>query len=321
MTVSNVLNNRPGAASADTRSKVLLQVERLGYRPDASARRLRMERKGVIGLVIVDEQPDFLRDPFITNVASGFGNAATRHGLSLLLQGLHPARLAEAPLLARLETDAVCVIPSGGAAARLALLEQLRHLRQPIILLQDADPAELPDMCRVRLDDREGGRLLGQHLRGILPPKSTVVMLRPAARWSAQHERLTGLRRALKGQAAVAVVRCGDESHAATVAGLGAWLDANPSPAAIVGGNDQMALAALDLLRTRGVAVPGQIRVAAFNGFDIFRYASPRLTSVISPAMALGDRAVDEVMSRLGRESFITPEVVLPVSLRLGEST
>ena len=320
MTVSNVLNARPGATSAATQARVMLVVEQLGYRPDASARRLRMEQKGVVGLIIVDEQPDYLRDPFITNVVSGLGNAATRYGISLLLQGLHPARLASAPILARLETDAVCVMPSGGPAARRTLMDLLRKLRQPIVLLQDARVADLPDLCRVRQDDRAGGAALGAHLRGLLPPGSTVLLLRPGATWSAQQERAAGLRAALRGHAQLVALRCGDEGHADTSRALGNWLDRHPRPAAVVGGNDQMALAALQLLRTRGIAVPAETRVASFNGFELFRYAVPRLTTVVSPAAALGERAMEEVIGRMATGAFASPEVVLPVVLRLGDS-
>ena len=320
MTVSNVLNARAGAVGAATQARVMLHVERLGYRPDASARRLRLDRRGVVGLLIVDEQPDFLRDPFITNVASGLGNAATRHGLSLLLQGVHPARIATVPLLTQLETDAVCVLPSGGPAVRRALMDQLRRLHQPVVLLQDGGPADLPDMCRVRQDDAAGGRLVGAHLRTVVPAGSTVVMLRPSAVWAAQQARAAGLRQALRGHAGVVTVRCGDESHASTQAALGAWLDGAPLPAAVVGGNDQMGLAALQLLRSRGVAVPGRVRVAAFNGFEVFRYAEPRLTTVVSPAYELGERAIEAVMQRLDAGRFGAEDVLLPVRFRAGDS-
>src|ERR1035438_3549259 len=53
MTVSNVLNSRPGA-SEETRRRVLSAAERLGYQPNVSARNLKAGRTGLVGMMTLD---------------------------------------------------------------------------------------------------------------------------------------------------------------------------------------------------------------------------------------------------------------------------
>ena len=74
-----------------------------------------------------------------------------------------------------------------------------------------------------------------------------------------------------------------------------------------------MAIAAMKLLGARGRRVPQDARVAGFNGFDFWRYASPELTTVLSPAFALGEEGGRALLARLETGSFPVRRRVLPV--------
>ena len=51
-TVSYVINNGPRPVSAETRKAVLEAMERLGFEPNVSARRLRRQHNNVLGLAV-----------------------------------------------------------------------------------------------------------------------------------------------------------------------------------------------------------------------------------------------------------------------------
>jgi LacI family transcriptional regulator len=53
MTVSNVLNGKPGA-SDETRRRVMEAADRLGYSPNVAARSLKGGRTGLVGVVTLD---------------------------------------------------------------------------------------------------------------------------------------------------------------------------------------------------------------------------------------------------------------------------
>jgi LacI family transcriptional regulator len=70
-------------------------------------------------------------------------------------------------------------------------------------------------------------------------------------------------------------------------------------PDAVLGGNDQMGIAALLWLQGKGLSVPEEIKVTGFNGFEFARFAVPKLTTVRSAAYAIGDLAATAVLERL----------------------
>jgi LacI family transcriptional regulator len=88
----------------------------------------------------------------------------------------------------------------------------------------------------------------------------------------------------------------------------------------VVGANDQIGIAAPAAQRC-GLAVPGELRVTGFNGFTFRNYAQPLLTTVLSPAYALGERVAELVLGRLDGQPFPRRPVLLDVSLEVGESS
>jgi len=322
MTVSNVINAKPHAVTEDTRRKVEQAIRRLNYRPHAHARRLRLSASFSIGMMIVDEAPGFLADPFITALVAGLSNHLSEQGYSLTLQGVPPQRFETSTPFRSHELDGLCVLLSGPATQRRQSLDRLAALRQPMVVFQEQGCA-LPDLCVIRQDDHAGGVQVTEHL--LATGASRFLLLVPALEWPAQVERERGVRTALARaglEQALEVVACADESYDATQAALAAVLDrAAQRPDAIIGGNDQMAIAALQLLKQRGLRVPADIRVTGFNGFQFWRYSDPVLTTVSSPAYAMGERAGIELLHRLRDGSFRAPEIVLPVTFRPGPSS
>jgi LacI family transcriptional regulator len=67
--------------------------------------------------------------------------------------------------------------------------------------------------------------------------------------------------------------------------------------------------------------VPKDLMIAGFNGFDVWRYTTPTLTTVLSPAYELGRYAGELLIHRLRSGDFPKRSIVLPVSLQIGEST
>lgn len=89
-TVSNVLNS-PGIVRADTRTRVLAVIDELGYRPHASARRLRTRKSSTIG-VRIDPVRDGISgavlDRFLHKLAE---HADTRNLRVMLFPATSPA--------------------------------------------------------------------------------------------------------------------------------------------------------------------------------------------------------------------------------------
>ncbi|WP_437970080.1 SpoIIE family protein phosphatase [Sorangium sp. So ce260] len=88
---------------------------------------------------------------------------------------------------------------------------------------------------------------------------------------------------------------------------------------AVIAGNDNMALGAMDTLKAHGIDVPGDVLVCGFDDVAVSRVTRPSLTTVRQPIKELGAVAVKTVLRQLGGERV--PECsLLPVELTRRES-
>lgn len=320
MSVSNVLNGR-GRISEATATHIREVVERLGYRPSVAARRLRLSQQWTIGMLIVVEDPDFLSDPFITAQVTGLTNYLTANSYSLILRGMKPSDFRTTGLFQDIEADGMVAILSGDRAQRSWFVSELATLRVPIVLMQEQAVPQGVDCAIVRQDDFDGGRQVAQHLLATGARKFWMLM--PQAEWAAMTARMAGAAAAIETipGASLEIVTCGDESYDVTYAATRAALSGRAAPDAIIGGNDQMAIAAMKACVEQGLKVPADIQLTGFNAFEIWRYVDPVLTTVRSAAHALGERAAAELITRLQKGRFKQRDIVLPVAFQPGGST
>src|SRR5262249_3436309 len=196
---------------AETRARIEAEIERLGYRPHSMARSLRLAKQLLIGMMIIDEQPHFLADPFTTHVVAGLSNELNSHGYGLLLQGLAASAFTDSRFVRGIRTDAICILLSGPDRMRRAILETLLTLGQPLVVFQDALKFPGADLCAIRQADREGGGMVAAE--ALRCGARRIVMLVPAVHWPAIAERVRGASEAIAKSAPAArlrVVSCGD---------------------------------------------------------------------------------------------------------------
>ncbi|MET3577171.1 DNA-binding LacI/PurR family transcriptional regulator [Mesorhizobium robiniae] len=322
MTVSNVLNGRMQYVGVATRKRVEHEIERLNYRRSTTARNLRVAEQRSIGMVIVDESPAFLADFFTCQVVAGLTNVLNVADYTLTLQGVPMASLARSMIVRNYEVAGFCAMISGPSTERNGVIQLLAGLEQPLIVFQEELAGPSTDICTVRQDDRGGGRLIGDHLlaRKVRRP----VMIVPMQHWPAVENRVAGVRDAIAtsgSEAELTIVHANSESFADVQAAMAGYLDSHPMPDAVIGANDQIAVAAMLLLNERGVKVPDQARVIGFNGFESHRYSQPHLTTVLSPAYSMGECAGRAMLHRLKTGAFARKDEVLPVVFENGVTT
>lgn len=87
-TVSRALGGFPDVAEA-TRQRVQAEAERIGYRPNATARRLRGGRSDAVGIVL-PTGPGQLGEPFFLRLIGAIGPRLAAAGLDLIVSSAHP---------------------------------------------------------------------------------------------------------------------------------------------------------------------------------------------------------------------------------------
>jgi len=89
-TVSYVLNNGPRPVTEETRTHVLAVMKKLGYQPNASARRLRRQHNHVLGVALagLSTRPG-ISDLYFLDIISGISIAANEHHYDLMVFSDH----------------------------------------------------------------------------------------------------------------------------------------------------------------------------------------------------------------------------------------
>ena len=306
-TVSYVMNGRDGVGP-ETRARVLEIADELGFRPNRLASGLRTGQIRVLGLVLAD-----ITNPFYPELAGGVIAAAGDAAFEVFLS--HNG--ADGSLDAE-EVQALC-------DHRCAALIFTSLLVSDGALLAEVVPPEMPVVQAVRRipdlpadfvgsDDRAGAREAARHLVE-LGHRDIAVLAGPLAS-SASAERAAGYRDVL-GEAGIGpeperIVECSltvESGYRGAQRLLAA--QARP-PAAVLCGNDLIALGAIDAFVDHGLSVPGDVSIV---GFDDIWFASSRLvrlTTVRQPRHELGRAAVSLALERLADGVRPPREIVMP---------
>jgi LacI family transcriptional regulator len=320
MTVSNVVRGRADLVKLETRRRVEESVAKLNYRPNLSARSLRLSENRSVGIVIADTDPAYLTDPFISRLVSGLSNYLSGLDYTLDIQGVAPERFENATILRKAGNDALCAILCGPKQLRQAHFNYLQKLGPPLIVFQEVFQSKADNVALVHQDDRAGGAALARHL--LKRRVRSIVFVRPLLDWCAVEQREKGLRsvfsregRSIDIKTLLTPTEGFDDVQRTVAEHLGSRV-----PDAIVAATDSLAGAVLTACEDRGLSVPNDIAVTGFNGFDVWRYTRPSLTTVMSPAYEMGRYAGELLMQRLRGQGFSRLNTIFPVTLHEGDS-
>ena len=290
--------NKP--VSAATRDRVVAAAAALGWSgPNPLARNLRQGRSGVVGIAVGQLSTAF-RDPAALALLDAISEVLGAAGLGLLL-------MSDDDEHARLPLDAVIYDICGRET--WAAYDDLVARDVPMVVVEG--PA-WPGATRIDIDHRGGTAALAAHLHG-LGHREVATMTLAASH--PQREREAGLREVFPD---AAVVGACDSDVAAAQALAAGWLAQGPDVTALVCQSDVQAAGAVLEARRRGLRVPEDLSVAGFDGVPT-PWLDLELTTVVQPLATKGRTTAEAALARI--EGRPVADVVLPVELRLGDST
>jgi len=287
-TVSNVLN-RPEIVAEETRRRVQLVIEEIGFVPNGSARQLRAGRSQHIGLVVLD-----VANPFFTEVARGVEDAAHAAGYVVILCNADDSAEKESHYLRVLEeqrTQGVLITPVQSDAS---YLQRLRQRGIAVVLLDR--PSRIKDLCSVTVDDIRGGELATAHLLEQGHERIGFVHGPLSIRQCAERRR--GVLRAVRAagldpdQVIVDITtstqraREGEES-------VEKLLRARIKPTAVFCANDLLALGLMRGLMKQGISIPGDFALVGYDDVEFASMLSTPLTTIRQPKYELGRTAAE----------------------------
>ncbi|MFD4125306.1 LacI family DNA-binding transcriptional regulator [Streptomyces globisporus] len=320
-TVSNVVRNAPRVSDA-TRVRVMEAVGELGYRPNASARRLRTGRSGLIALAVPD-----LTTPYFAELAHHVAREASGRGFTVLIEETRGDAREELRLATGVGAsllDGVILSPLRVSPADLAPVAD----EFPLVLLGERSyGGEQVVADHVLIDNVAAAREVTAHLASL--GRTRIGAIGVDEQGSAtSRQRLTGFQQALYE----AGLRY-DPRLAAQVGefdrpnGLAAMrtllgLPDGVRPDAVFCFSDMLAVGAQRALYEAGLDIPGDVAVAGVDGSAEGLYSTPSLTSVVPDQASIAAMAVSCLVTRIGSEDPLPYEVrTAPHRLAVREST
>ncbi|NHA66488.1 LacI family DNA-binding transcriptional regulator [Phycicoccus sp. CMS6Z-2] len=305
-TVSRVVNDA-AHISPETREKVLDAIERLGYRPNTSARALVRGRTGIIG-VIATASVEF-GPVSIQRTVEQAAAAAGFFPTSVNLPELSTAALEQAvDHLRTLGVEAVVMIAGHDEALGIV---RAQRTGVPVVVAQ-GDLGR--DSSGVGVDQWAAARAVTEHLVGL--GHREIVHVSGPLDWAEARARLEGWRQAMfdAGLRPASPITGDWSSESGFRAGL--QICQRPEVTAVFAANDQIALGLLRALYECGRTVPGDVSVVGVDDIPEAAYLIPPLTTVRQDFAAVGRRAIDLVQRLVAGEPaepvpLLVPELVV----------
>ena len=319
MTVSHVINDKPGKASAETRDRILKAMHDLDYQPSAIARGLTRRKMEAIGVVFYTHSTT----PLVT--AAYFGD---------ILGGLlHTAMLARQSIT--LFTELNCTDPTenlntycdgrcdglifAGPPSSEEMVEALRRKHTPFVFLSDLPLAA--DVSCVDVDNVASAACAVEFLVGQGHRRIAFFGGDPEVTSSRQREQ--GYRQALLGaglgqdESLILPGRYSSESgHARTCRLMQlAAQKFDDAPTALFCANDEIAVGAMSALSDMGLRVPEDVSIIGFDDSSAASAVRPALTTIRQPFQELARHAVELLLAQIQNRDSVEERILLPTSL------
>lgn len=298
--------NDGGSVGAQTRERVKAVAQRLGYRPNSSAKAMRTGRTGALGLVLPD-----LTNPFFPQLAQTVIVAARNAGYEVFLTDTLGSKEIEEKSIGALVqrgVDGLIWFPVDDTTSTAP-----RMLSTPAVVLDRT----LEGYDCIVADCYSGGRAAAALLLAEGHRRLGIVSGPSAA--SSARQRAQGARDEIKARGAEVVW----ELEAAFSVDLDVEIVqtlARRGVTAIVAGSDLIAIGIVRELRRLGLNVPQDISVVGFDNIPLSELCNPPLSTIEIPVHEMGAEAVQLLIRRIASPHESRRRIVYAVSAVLRDS-
>ncbi len=289
--VSRVLNGLP--ASDAVKERVNQAATELGYRPNAFARSLKVRRSQQLAFAVAD-----VGNPVYVEMMRAIEDETRARGYRLLVSSTGGRTDDTIALLDSLDggyADGLVLSPVRVSAE---LVERLRHVTYPLVVIGTVPNDVAVD--NVRANSAGGVRMALEHLHAqgcrriafVNGPADTV----PGEARRRAFERTA---KALGLDPSDELrVEAGDFTLAEGRKAAETLLD-RTTPDAVLGANDLLAIATMQVLAERDLRIPDDVAVVGMDDTELAGVTTPSLTSVGLGALERGRAAAQLLLDRL----------------------
>ncbi|MBT1177581.1 LacI family DNA-binding transcriptional regulator [Bifidobacterium callimiconis] len=293
-TVSRFINGNYGKMSQATRARIQETVDRLEYRPSASARRMRQQSTHVVGVIVAD-----ISNVFSSLLFSGIYAQLQPAGYDVMLMNANNSATQEHDEINRLlsqEVDGLIVQPN---AREFAAYEPIISSRTPLVMV-DRECADQPDgVAKVVADNEESCRRMGLTLAD-MGYDNIVVLSRTRSEISAQAARVSGFAKAVE-ERHVLMVPIEADSHDQDwlEQRIRTTLDHLNGRTVLVSLMGPLLFDILAALKTLGIRFPNDVGLVSFDDWRWSQYVQDGIYLLEQDPQALGREAARNLLAQI----------------------
>lgn len=313
-TVSHVINNTK-YVSDPTREKVERAIKKFNYHPNTHAQSLALGRSKTIGLLVSD-----ISNPFFPEVIKSVEAAVFASGYHLILLNTNYETDRAIEYVHRLIQMKVAGIILMIAEFDEALISEAKRKKTSFVFQDLGVVGE--KTSNIILDYAVGIDEAVQHLVS-LGHKDIVHIAGAHEIHSAGVRRqafIDAMKRHLPNAPKPRIYE-GDFRFEGGRLAASRVLAEKSRPTAVVVANDMMALGAMQEFKNAGLNIPQDISIVGFDDISFASLSEPALTTVCSPRVEIGRRAVEALMLTLDRPHRHGVEIRIPTYLIKRDST
>ncbi len=315
-TVSRVLhdNSKKYKISEETQEIIKKAAKETGYRVNALARGLRLQKTFEIGVIVPD-----LSNPFFSTLIKSIASELRKRGYNFIVYDSDEDITSERSAIKSLLEKQVDGLVIASVGQEFSHIQKIQESHIPVVMVDRCFDALNADS--VSVDNVKGSLLAVNHL--IKEGHTRIAFIQGLPGTYANETRLQGYKAALE--------KSGIEIDESLIVGddfrsLNGYLETklllklpNP-PTAIFTAGDLIALGALEACRENKVTIPGDISLITFDDPVFASYLSPALSAIEQPISKMAEMAVAMLYRRMRNPNDERRKVLLEPKLNIRSS-
>lgn len=314
-TVSRVINDSTHV-SHDVRARVNKALDKLNYRPNRAARRLRV-KDGIhqlIGLLIPD-----IQNPFYVDVIQGVEEVVYSNDYAVFICNFSQDYNKEKAYLNIMKEEGIDGLIVAPYHEEDRMVTSLVHSGLPIVCIDRGLNKVNADL--VVVDNESGAYQAVKHL--IQLGHERIGYVGGLYSIPTSRHRRDGYVKALREfdiEIDDSLIKFGDSKHESGQQMVREFLDMDNPPSALFTGNNVITLGGLEVIHSRGVKIPDEIAVVGFDDMYWSNSLNPPLTAVKQSGYDIGKQATTMLFERLSEPGRAPRKVQLHTELIVRKS-
>lgn len=316
-TVSRALRNSP-QVNKETRDKVQAIARQLNYKVDKNASNLRKQRSSTLALLLFEDPTtdESLINPFFLSMLGSITRACAQRGQDLLVSFQQLSDDWHADYEDTKKADGIILLGYGDYEDYEEKLNKLLA-QETHFVCWGADVEGHPDFT-IRSNNRQGGRLAGEHLLSL--GHQHFAFIGNASAGSPEfNQRFLGFSDALQQAGirrdAITQFNAISTEQAGQLA-VQNLLDSGKAVDAIFCASDLIAIGVMQGIQQRGLQVPDDIAVMGFDDIPVASYTTPPLSTIQQDTSLAGEMLVENLLRLVNNQPIETNQIEPKIVIR-----